>query len=539
MAALSRREFLRLAGATAALGPAGASAAIMPGPLSPASPLETFDYVVVLMLENRSFDNLLGYLYEPGAVPQDQPFEGVAGKFLANPIPPDAEQAQRQVVSVEKGHGMEAPNPDPGEEYPYVNTQLYGTVHPAANRYKPALATVAPYNAPDPVPVPAPMNGFVADYISNFHRTEGRAPTYAEYKRIMHCFPPGAVPVLTTLARQFAVCDHWHCEVPSQTFCNRPFFHAGSSAGLVLNAPYAHWVTDNQAETIFERLEAQGLSWKVYFDRADVFSLTGLIHYPRLRPYFSTHFCHMAQFYDDVRTGHLPHYAFIEPRFFVAHNDMHPPIRVLGKTLPSSVLGGELLISQIYDAIRLSDSPRGNNYQNTLLVITFDAHGGCYDHVPPPATTPPEASAPAGQMGLRFDRLGVRVPTVLVSAWIEPGLVITTPLQHTSLLKTLSARWGLGHLTARDRAAHDIREAFTTASPRAREDWPLLTPRPLPDAGQVARPGDHPLNALQRDIVRLANTLAGAPAGSLSDIGTVWEALKVMQQTMGTQSSCR
>jgi phospholipase C len=491
------------------------------------------------MLENRSFDNLLGYLYEPGAVPRGQPFEGVAGKHLTNPIPPDADQAQRRVVPVAKGDAMEDPNPDPGEEYPHVNTQLYGTVLPAANRDRPALATVAPYNAPDPPPAPAPMNGFVADYINNFRRTEGRAPTYAEYRRIMHGFPPEAVPVLSTLARAFAVCDHWHCEVPSQTFCNRAFFHAGSSAGLVLNAPYAHWVVGNRAETVFERLEARGLPWRVYSDSADVFSLTGLIHYPRLQPYFATRFCHMAQFYADVRTGTLPRYSFIEPRFFVAHNDMHPPIRVLGRTVPSSVLGGERLISQVYGAIRLSDSARGNNAQNTLLVITFDEHGGCYDHVPPPAATPPEAPAAAGQMGFRFDRLGVRVPAVLVSAWIEPGTVLSTPLQHTSLLKTLAEKWGLGHLTARDRAARDLREAFTRRTPRAREDWPVPAPRPLPDGGEAAQPGDHPLNALQRDLVRLANAIAGDPEGSLSDLRTVGEALKVMQRAMGARPACR
>jgi len=142
-------------------------------------------------------------------------------------------------------------------------------------------------------------------------------------------------------------------------------------------------------------------------------------------------------------------------------------------------------------------------------------------------------------MGFRFDRLGVRVPTVLVSAWIEPGLILNTPLQHTSLLKTLAEKWGLGHLTARDRAAHDLREAFTRGIPRARADWPVLTPRPLPDEGSVARPGDHPLNALQRDIVRLANAIAGDPEDSLSDLRTVWEALKVMQSTMGARPSCR
>jgi phospholipase C len=89
--------------------------------------LASFDHVVVLMLENRSFDNLLGYLYEPGAVPRGESFEGVWGKDLYNPIPPHAAQAHRQVVLVHQGTDAEHPKPDPGETYPHVHTQLYGT----------------------------------------------------------------------------------------------------------------------------------------------------------------------------------------------------------------------------------------------------------------------------------------------------------------------------------------------------------------------------------------------------------------------------
>src|SRR5262245_22490589 len=126
---------------------------------------------------------------------------------------------------------------------------------------------------------------------------------------------------------------------------------------------------------------------------------------------------------------------------------MHPPTHALGHTFHSSVLAGELLIHQVYDAIRRSASRQGNNCQNTLLVITFDEHGGCYDHVAPPVAVPPDPHRPVGQMGFRFDRLGVRVPTILVSAYIEPGTVLNTPLEHTSIIKTLSEKWALGHLT--------------------------------------------------------------------------------------------
>ncbi len=220
-------------------------------------PLASFEHVVVLMLENRSFDNLLGYLYAPGEAPRGQTYDGVAGKALANPIPVGADGAERLAVAVSAGEVMDNPNPDPGEEYPHVNTQLFGTVVPEPNRHRTAEKMEPPYNAPAPLPDPAPMNGFVQDYIDNFVRTEKRAPSYEEYRVIMDCFPPSAVPVLSTLAKQFAVCDAWHCAVPSQTFCNRSFFNAASSSGAVLNVPFAHWVRDNRVETIFNRIDAK------------------------------------------------------------------------------------------------------------------------------------------------------------------------------------------------------------------------------------------------------------------------------------------
>src|SRR5262245_30595752 len=286
MVRLSRREFIGLAGATVALGTGCNS----PGTGSQSGPLlsiphqrgdlAAFDHIVVLMMENRSFDQLLGYLYEPDTVPRGQAFDGVAGKHLANPIPADAEQAGRQEVPVHRGSVMDHPSPDPGEEYPHVNTQLYGTALPAANQHRPVAHMAAPFNVPDPLPAQAPMSGFVSDYIHTLQRAAGRAPTYEEYSIIMACFPPDMVPVLSTLARQFAVCDHWHAAVPSQTFPNRAFFHAASSSGLVVNSPVEMWYEHNTAETIFDRLEAErarGLSWRGYSDTRAVFDYTGLV----------------------------------------------------------------------------------------------------------------------------------------------------------------------------------------------------------------------------------------------------------------------
>ena len=146
-ARLSRRTVLR--------GMAGASLATRLGSarVAASDPLATFDHIVVLMLENRSFDNLLGYLYEPGAVPRGQAFEGVAGKQLSNPIPAGAIDSERGSVPVAPGTIPDGPNPDPGEGYPEVNTQLYGRFEPASNGNKQSAIAAAPYNLPGrPIP---------------------------------------------------------------------------------------------------------------------------------------------------------------------------------------------------------------------------------------------------------------------------------------------------------------------------------------------------------------------------------------------------
>jgi phospholipase C len=299
-------------------------------------------------------------------------------------------------------------------------------------------------------------------------------------------------------------------------------------------------VSENSAETIFERIDSlkeRGLSWRVYFDRSNVFPLVGLIHHPRVERYLGSHFCHLEQFFEDAAAGELPSYAFLEPSFFLDHSDQHPPIRALGELIHSSVLAGEVLINQVYDAVRLSDNPNGSNYQNTLLIITYDEHGGCYDHVPPPAATPPDPTRAEGQMGFTFDRLGVRVPTVLVSAYIEPGTVINTTFDHTAVIKTMSAKWGLGHLTDRDRSAADLRGAFNRSTPRERQDWPVITPRELPN--NRASNANHPLNDLQRAIVELANVIAGDAGRPVAEAMRVFEAIDHMRRAVGARTFCR
>lgn len=299
------------------------------------SKLGCFDHVVVLMLENRSFDNILGYL--------STEVDGVIGKDLSNPPPVRSDDklvngADKGPIPVSPGTVMDNPNPDPGEYFPHVNTQLYNCVSPASNAFQDDYENFqAPYNQPStlPLPDPAPMNGFVQDYYNNYVATQkGKEPSREEYSVIMNCFPTDRVPVMSGLAANFAVFDHWHCAVPSQTFCNRSFFNAATSNGQVVNSPYDKWLSYD-SDTIFNRLEEKGLPWVIYFDGEDVFPLTLLIHFRKLLPFIEdleTHFRHMERFYDDVESGNLPAYSFVEPRLFLNHNDQHPPIQIFSVT---------------------------------------------------------------------------------------------------------------------------------------------------------------------------------------------------------------
>src|SRR3546814_10670022 len=177
------------------------------------------------------------------------------------------------------------------------------------------------------------------------------------------------LPVFSSLAKNFAVYDNWHCAVPSQTFCNRSFFHAGTSPGYVTNrhhGGYRKWLKkENAAPTIFNRLNDAGVDWAIYFDDVTLISLTGFIHAPVLEPYFRTdHFRTMSRFRDDVASGSLPAYSFIEPRLLYDHNDMHPPVGALTETdadgeviegaAVSDVRAGEALLHAVYSAIRAS-----------------------------------------------------------------------------------------------------------------------------------------------------------------------------------------
>lgn len=457
--------------------------------------IDKFDHVVVLMMENRSFDNLLGYLYNKEDIPCTEKdgkkvckqFAGLNfGGPYSNPIPAYMGEGKGGTsLQVFVDNDLTQPYPDPGEEYPHINTQLYGHIN-KQNMGKLAYQMKKPYNLPSPVPSKAAMDGFIADYISNLQSTFNGEPlnqvTFEQYKVIMQCFTNEQLPVLSTLAKEFAVFDHWFCSVPSQTWCNRAFWHAATSGGKVINPLEEYgdcWLTkifDDftemhswirnvwSKETIFDRLTQHKVSWNIY-SHIWPLSLTALVHGDK----YVWNTKEFTTFQEDISNGTLPQYSFLEPQFMFRHNDMHP-FSESKKSVPATLKLGEKLILDVYNTIA------GSKYKdNTLFIITFDEHGGCYDHVAPPdRAVPPDNSK--GQMGFGFNRPGIRVPAIMISSWINPGTIVNETFEHTSFIRTLSEKWQLGHLTNRDASVLPFTDASNLfADTKRTAPWPSIT----------------------------------------------------------------
>jgi phospholipase C len=427
-------------------------------------------HLVVVMMENRSFDSLLGFLYAdvnnrpplniPAASPGGQPtFDGLAEASPESPFwnPSNREYftANAPPVKVFASKGTKGPSPflapnhDPHEEFEHITFQILGPTG---------------WTGPK-------MKGFVVDYIT----TDPEHPESAS--QLMECYSPEQVSVISQLAKNFAVCDRWFCSTPNQTLPNRAFVHAGTSMGRVNNEPEPLY----EAETIFEILEATGHSWKVYNDTF-LMSLARL-QFPQLwGPVLQPHFHGMEEFEEDCRDGTLPEYSFVEPSFQLNPNDEHPP---------HDMSLGEQFLLRVWKTVS-----GGKDWNSTMLVITFDEHGGCYDHVEPPPAVPPDAASDPGENGFHFDRYGVRVPTLLISPYIEPGTVFRSPTDvpydHTSILATIRDWLQIPQdkmlSSARIKQAPTFENVLTRSTPRA--DLPAIarteTP-PKPKTQWIAR----------------------------------------------------
>jgi phospholipase C len=415
---------------------------------------------VVLMLENRSFDHLFGYLRVV-----DSRVVGLTGNEFNQKAPnsPDS-----PAVKVDRASSF-VMTFDPSHEYYDVQVQLYGPLKDT----DPGLPPIA-----NPPRDPAPMTGFLAS------ATQAVDFSGDEYL-VMGCFQPDQLPVLTTLATEFALFNFWYSSLPGPTWPNRFFIHAATSGGLT-DSPSTGQILSGfsfQNKTIYERLEAGGKDWCIYHDGMP--QAAGITHLrdEYIDP-FTGKFQDMDDFFDDVKEMNLADYNFIEPRYdpgnnYLDGNSMHPL---------NDIRKGERLVKRVYEALRNSQY-----WEDTMLIITFDEHGGFYDHQPPPATTSTgdDSKYANANHNFHFDRLGVRVPAIVVSAYTGKGTVIgddphnaRTVFDHSSVLATVEKRFGLEPLTKRDRAANTLEVAINLATPRLLPAE-ALTKLPRPASAEV------------------------------------------------------
>jgi len=437
-------------------------------------------HVVVLMLENRSFDSMLGMLYA-----SDNTFDGLTGTEQNIWHKPGG---LTQPVQVWKSPDFTPtaaciPDPDPGELFTDIHMQIQGLGVDGK-----------------PNPGPAAMGGFVDNYMRQPAGNPATDPP-PDPGAAMHYFTPDQVPVLSTLAREFGVSDRWHASAPCQTWPNRFFAHTGTANGYINNSPTHFPYT---METVFNRLDDVKQSWRVYFHDAPQSMTLAKLWNKAL-----THFgLFELEFARDAKAGTLPAYSFIEPRYFTdpiigkMPNDQHPP---------HDVAYGEALIATVYNAVR-----NGPGWENTLLIITYDEHGGCYDHVVPPKATPPGGANPDG---FGFDQFGVRVPAVIISPYVPKGSKIrpagTTPFDHTSIFATLRKLFGAKSLTPRDAAAPDLLPALS-APLRNNCLVSVAVPAIAVTQAQLARSAARAPNAMQTGLSAAAMVLptAGANVGA-------------------------
>jgi phospholipase C len=456
------------------------------------APYAPITHVFVVMLENHSFDNMFA-------------MSGIPGITAATTSNSNAYDGETYPVQTSAPLGLGS---DPGHEFLDVLEQLAG---PAA-----CYPSGGPYPAID-------NSGFAANYATS--RTEGK-PTPAppgHIGDIMACFAtPNQLPVLNQLATEFALCDSWHSSLPGPTWPNRFFVHGASSSGLDDSPDHTQmigWESPGGGfkypnGSIYQALARAGIPYRLYNDTtglpeelslysddpksgspagaiAQVSSLSGVtvLDIESLKDFAS-----------DLQGPYPYPYTFIEPHYgelisdtYQGGSSQHPM---------DDVYGGEHLLAAVYQAIR--NSP----YWNTsLLIVTYDEHGGLYDSVAPTAAPPPADNPTQGYSthGFAFDLYGVRVPAVIVSPLIPAGTVDHTLYDHASVPKTLEDLWALPPLTQRDAKASDVLHLLSLDAPRT--DCPvalqpaaapltarrhptaaeraLVDAQPMPDAGNL------------------------------------------------------
>jgi phospholipase C len=296
------------------------------------------------------------------------------------------------------------------------------------------------------------------------------------------------------MAKTFPIGDRYFSSVMAQTYPNRRFLIAGTALGDVSTNGSGISQTDAPNGTIFDRLDAHGISWKNYYP--DVPSVA--LFFPEYtNNQKNGKVVHFEQFYKDAASGSLPAVSLVDP--YVNFSEENGDISI-----------GEAYAASIIDAVLQSPA-----WHKTALIWTYDEHGGWYDHVSPvpavrPDNVPPEITVPPDQPGA-YDYTGFRVPCAVVSPWAKRNHVSHVVYDHTSILKFIEAKWNLPALTYRDANAHNMLDFFDFKATRPPFADPPTLAKPLnpftttPPAGSTPAsnfrpiatpvPGDSPASA--------------------------------------------
>lgn len=340
--------------------------------------LAGIDHVVVLMMENRSFDHFLGALKSDAGYAGKAQVEGLTGTE-SNPAPDGTP------VGVFKMTNFTPEDPPHG----------WAACHAQFNAGK--------------------NDGFV------------KAHAGGSQGEVMGFHDRSQIPLYYWFADNFAVCDHWYASVLGPTWPNRFYLHSTTSKGKKDNTPFLV----GAPETIWERLKELKLSHKNYAAGITTWYVGGYAgKVLSLNPSAP-----IKQFFDAAKGGALPSFSLIDPDYTAS--DDHPA---------HNIQRGQAFVASVYKA--LAESP---SWSKTLLIITYDEHGGFFDHVPPPKATDADAE---------FDNLGFRVPAFVIGPTVKKGYVCKTPLEHSSVAATLRTRFGIKSLSKRMDAASDIADCI-------------------------------------------------------------------------------
>jgi phospholipase C len=456
--------------------------------MPPTLPQSRIKHFVVLMLENRSFDHMFGFFEpSPGQVIENLGGTNAKPSNLLDPSKPSAPDNPRFTVS---------------EPAPFAVHDKEGPAH----SFNAVCVQLCNDQAGPSQANPVKNNGFVRSYKDDLLRRTHQVNRH-QIEEVMESFAPDQLPAINQLAREFCLCDHWFCEVPGPTMPNRMYVHAATSEGYVHNA----FKRDFTSKTIYELVQEKGLTWCTYFhDLNEVLQFKNLglsaDHFRRFEDRWES----------DVSQGAIPNYVFILPRFNnTKASASTPPKHANSQHAPEDVRFGEHLIADVYDALAANQAL----FSETVLIVTYDEHGGFFEHVAPgPAPNPdgqnspnPDDDAPFKVPSFGFDRLGLRVPTLVVSPWIRKGITENKNLQHTSVIRTVTEMFGLaGPLNNRDESAASFASLLTQLSaPRNSADMPAKLDRPPLDqialsmaAGTPVNPADEPLDAFTDEWVK-------------------------------------